>query len=501
MSERVSLLRIYCTALIILASPILILTLFGARAARIYQTNATFFSIEFVALLLLALGLAIISVLVAGRFRLQRLLTNQAAWSWLWLVGSTLGLIAASQLEFFQPYRAPFVFWLMLVNSALLLALAAPIAARFDYSKAAYRILLIILIILLPALLLEAGLRFWFSNFGSTSEKVAYLYTAHEIVSLNSPLQGLPYINYGLSPTFEGHNERGYRGAEIASPKPENVYRIFALGGSTTYGVDLDWQDSYPAQLQRILRNEYGYRGVEVINAGVVAYSSYDSLANFIFHVLDDQPDMIILYHAINDVLARLVDPRHYSGLNPARGLWSLDGRELPSSTLIRFLSVNTGLITNPNALNWYFNNVAAIEHCSDLAFCESFDKTPQEVLDANPPIYFERNYRNLIAVAQSNNVAVFLSSWAYFPEPLPGGDYMTYEFVQNGVNEHNAITRQLAQEYRLPFYDFAAAIPYDASLWLDGLHLNAAGTAEQARQYATFLVENDLLPDWAKSN
>ena len=101
--------------------------------------------------------------------------------------------------------------------------------------------------------------------------------------------------------------------------------------------------------MQTILRDEYGYSNVQVINAGVVAYASWDTLANFEFRVLDLDPDIVIVYHAINDVIARLVDPAYYNGLNPARGIWR-QNMKLSPSVLYRCPSIFWGC---PTPANW----------------------------------------------------------------------------------------------------------------------------------------------------
>ncbi len=63
-------------------------------------------------------------------------------------------------------------------------------------------------------------------------------------------------------------NSQGLRAPEI-EPKPVDTLRIIALGDSVTHGWGVEREESYPAQLERILR-ERGHR-VEVINAGVPA--------------------------------------------------------------------------------------------------------------------------------------------------------------------------------------------------------------------------------------
>lgn len=63
-------------------------------------------------------------------------------------------------------------------------------------------------------------------------------------------------------------NSQGLRAPELG-PKPEGTKRIIALGDSVTHGWGVAFDDTYPAQLEAILRDR-GHR-VEVINAGVPA--------------------------------------------------------------------------------------------------------------------------------------------------------------------------------------------------------------------------------------
>jgi lysophospholipase L1-like esterase len=81
-----------------------------------------------------------------------------------------------------------------------------------------------------------------------------------------------------------------------------------AIGGSTTYTIKVEDDDkTFTQQLEWIIANDYGYRNVEVINAGVGGYTSWESLINLEFRVLNLQPDLIAVYHGVNDIHARLV--------------------------------------------------------------------------------------------------------------------------------------------------------------------------------------------------
>ena len=120
-----------------------------------------------------------------------------------------------------------------LLTPAPLRALARTRAAQV-LSRA---ILPTIIVTLITLLLLEFGLRSYFSTFGSRNEKIMYLYTRQEIQAQADIVQPMPYLNYIPSPDYPDHNRLGYRGPEITIPKPEGVFRIVAIGGSTTYST------------------------------------------------------------------------------------------------------------------------------------------------------------------------------------------------------------------------------------------------------------------------
>src|SRR4051812_37816379 len=54
--------------------------------------------------------------------------------------------------------------------------------------------------------LLELGMRFYFTHFGSELERIAYVYSRAEIEALNSQTIPLPFVEYGLSPYYDGHD-------------------------------------------------------------------------------------------------------------------------------------------------------------------------------------------------------------------------------------------------------------------------------------------------------
>lgn len=100
-------------------------------------------------------------------------------------------------------------------------------------------------------------------------------------------------------------NSTGFRNDEITLQKPPNTYRIVILGGSTAFG---DWvaYDHNSAKLLQDLLNKHYSKHIEVINAAVSGYNSEQSIIDYTFRITDYKPDMVIMWHGINDMYIRI---------------------------------------------------------------------------------------------------------------------------------------------------------------------------------------------------
>ena len=96
-------------------------------------------------------------------------------------------------------------------------------------------------------------------------------------------------------------NNFGFRGPEISKEKPDNTFRIFAIGGSSTFGVEVHDDETWPAFLQKKFDEiELGIN-VEVINAGISAANSSTERKLIENKIVDLEPDLIITYDGWND--------------------------------------------------------------------------------------------------------------------------------------------------------------------------------------------------------
>jgi tetratricopeptide (TPR) repeat protein len=92
--------------------------------------------------------------------------------------------------------------------------------------------------------------------------------------------------------------------------KGANSYRVFCMGGSTTYGRPYDDPVSFCGWLRAYLKAADPARNWEVINAGGVSYASY-RVARLMSELVQYQPDLFIVYSGQNEFL----EQRSYGGL------------------------------------------------------------------------------------------------------------------------------------------------------------------------------------------
>ncbi len=98
-------------------------------------------------------------------------------------------------------------------------------------------------------------------------------------------------------------NSRGFRTHEFAVPKPPGLVRVVCIGGSTTVAGRTN-DETYPAHLERMLRERHAGLAIEVLNLGVSGVTTEHWLAR-IDRVLAFEPDVIVQYQGINDIAWR----------------------------------------------------------------------------------------------------------------------------------------------------------------------------------------------------
>jgi len=91
-------------------------------------------------------------------------------------------------------------------------------------------------------------------------------------------------------------NSHGTRGRDFQTDKPAGTMRILSLGDSRTFGWGLADQETYSRRLERLLQERVGNgKKIEVINAGVNAWSYPQMLVYFRDFALQYKPDFVVI--------------------------------------------------------------------------------------------------------------------------------------------------------------------------------------------------------------
>jgi lysophospholipase L1-like esterase len=156
-----------------------------------------------------------------------------------------------------------------------------------------------ILLVAIPFLffiMLEAGLRL----FG---------YGVNTDLFLRTEWKGEGY--YGINPNVvkryfhrEGFTTYISRDRFLVE-KPENGYRIFCLGASTTIGYPYMFNASYPSLLRDRLMTVFPDKKIEVVNLGITAVNSY-AIADIARDAVRYDPDLLIVYTGHNEFYGAL---------------------------------------------------------------------------------------------------------------------------------------------------------------------------------------------------
>jgi hypothetical protein len=104
-------------------------------------------------------------------------------------------------------------------------------------------------------------------------------------------------------------SSRGLRSPEVPREKAPGVQRIAVLGDSCTFGfvqAGDTWFDTprpYAALLQDLLDENLGPGRFQVINYGMIGYTTFHGLRMLRREVLPDRPDFIVIRFGWNDLL------------------------------------------------------------------------------------------------------------------------------------------------------------------------------------------------------
>ncbi|MDD5729510.1 MAG: hypothetical protein PHN57_00065 [Candidatus Omnitrophica bacterium] len=110
-----------------------------------------------------------------------------------------------------------------------------------------------------------------------------------------------PNINMNFQGCEVATDGLGLRNKARAMAKKPGTIRIICMGASPTFGWGVNYESTYPRQLEKLL-NHSRKNHFEVINAGIIGYSSYQGLNFLKNEIVRLDPDIITVSYVLNDI-------------------------------------------------------------------------------------------------------------------------------------------------------------------------------------------------------
>lgn len=270
-------------------------------------------------------------------------------------------------------------------------------------------------------------------------------------------------------------------GRQIIVPKPDGLIRISCLGASTTDNY-LGYRGktySYPLALEVILRGRFPNTAIEVNNCGTMGYTSADILVDFLLNTVDTDPDIVVFCHAKNDLRPSLTpvfssDYSHALKSFAEAYHYHRFASKFPEIPLAVY-NVVMNTVLHQNIRHGILESVLKAE--ADIS-------RPFMGLST-----YRRNIEHLLAVCRSREIAVILSTYPYFLYPRVQDNVLHRKYCE-GVQEENAVVRDLATKHKLPLVENHLLMPDDERYFMDTVHFTPEGMQLLAENISAPIIE-----------
>jgi lysophospholipase L1-like esterase len=283
-------------------------------------------------------------------------------------------------------------------------------------------------------------------------------------------------------------NSLGFRGPEIAMPKPLGTVRLAFLGASTTWCAEVSGNDFvWPHLVSQSLSRAFPGAQFDYINGSLPGYTISSLLKNLQLRIAPLKPDVIVIYEASNNLSGELRDLAAKQGIIaeakmqqlswPSRYslLWNLVEKNLRVLEAQHTAKVNQGrLVVDAGTLGAEYRRdllelVLAAQKTAKLVAIAPFsihprrEQTPAEQMDA-------------------------LSS-ALFYTP-----FVTPSAIIEGFERYNQIAREVAKETGAYLIAGEYDIPGDSVHFADTVHFTDEGSKAMAERISRSLISSPML-------
>jgi tetratricopeptide (TPR) repeat protein len=290
---------------------------------------------------------------------------------------------------------------------------------------------------------------------------------------------------------------RFFNRQEFSREKARGVFRVFCMGGSTTYGRPYDDATSFCGWLRELLPEVDPRRSWEVVNAGGISYATY-RVAALMAELAAYDPDLFIVYTGHNEFLER----RTYADLlatpAPVRKLNALLGRTRTYSLMHRAFRDRP---SSREARELLPAEVHAI--LDESVGPEDYRRDPE--LQRKVVEHYRQNVARMVDLARGAGAEILFVDPAsnlrdcspFKSEPRPGLGLAERERWQRSFDAATALHRQERFEEALAGTAEALALDdqYAHLHYLRGQLLDAVGRYDEAETAYRLAVDHDICP------
>lgn len=372
------------------------------------------------------------------------------------MTNSLIGIDMSSASEALKIY-----YWFVTVFLLFLALLSLPVKSsllRNALKGITMFLLLIACVEFASALAFRSHYGQWSHNFYMNMNR--FIFEPHPYL-VGSLRKNAEYEREGLK---YSHNSLGYRGDEFPIEKTIDKTRIVTIGGSTTYGVGVNNNETWPSHLSKILGSEY-----EVLNLGVAGYTTAENLIQTGLHMSDFEPDIAIYFVGLNDLrnvnVANLnadYSDFHAPSLHSALGLCPTEN--IPSLATLKMTLI-------------LFQKFGLIEGCPNQKM--NVKRKKHAGVDERALSLYTRNLKSIVSICKDQNVKVLFVPHILLEEVLKTGNYNWWiPFIPNSeiddmMSIYNSALKDVSLSTESAFADSVLNHNWTKDDFVDMSHFN----------------------------
>lgn len=332
--------------------------------------------------------------------------------------------------------------------------------------------------------LLEVGVRIYRDGLGETWSRLAHGEPApYSNIGTGKWVINDPELGYRLNPEQDGINALSIRHGDVTIPKPPGLFRLVVLGDS------IPWAKGVFGFVEDIAKRIESRGPIEVINAAVPGYTSFQELKFFERYVLQVDPDVVVWTYCLND------NHKFLHRFDAAANMLFTD-------EAARSLEIRTWwdwIVSRSYVLTWIRVGLLASQHPdTNRTVTFGWENRPDFNIawkDYSWPFY-ESHLAEMVDLLRRRGIRLAIVVFPFEPQILSG---RTMRDRRDEILAPQQHLERLCRKYAVPCLDlypaFERAYAQGRTLYRDGIHPNQEGHALTADEVLRFLDAERLLP------